>query len=44
VAASLANDVERLKVRVSTFVDALYSQPLRKPLRPRTLRALAAVA
>ena len=43
VAASLAEDCERLKVRVSTFVDALYSKPLRKPIQSKTLRAIAAM-
>lgn len=41
VAAVLADDIDALKFRLSSAVDALYATPLTKPVKVATLRALA---
>lgn len=43
VAAVLADDIDALKFRLSSAVDALYATPLTKPVKVATLRALAHV-
>lgn len=44
VTAILTDDIDALKFRLSSTVDALYSKPLVKPVRRATLRALAEFA
>ena len=42
VAATLCDENERTKWRLSSTMDKLYSKPLRDPVQRPTLRALAA--